>query len=55
MSSDAILYTICLLSSSVTVHLAGKGLHETNGDIPGWWLTIAPGATFMRDRRNGTG
>ncbi len=44
-----ILYTICLLSSSVTVHLAGKGLaRDERGTFLGWWmLTIALGAVFM--------
>jgi cytochrome c oxidase subunit III len=44
-----IFYTICLLSSSVTIHLAGKRL-ERNESKPflAWWLiTIALGATFM--------
>src|SRR6267142_219093 len=44
-----IFYTICLLSSSVTIHLAGKGLQ---GDRPRtfvtlWLLTIALGGVFM--------
>jgi len=44
-----ILYTICLLSSSVTVHLAAKGLaRDERWTFLGWWLlTIALGATFM--------
>jgi cytochrome c oxidase subunit III len=44
-----IFYTICLLSSSVTIHLAGTRL-ERNESKPflAWWLiTIALGATFM--------
>jgi len=44
-----IFYTICLLSSSVTIHLAGKGLQ---GDrqrtfVTLWLLTIALGGVFM--------
>src|SRR3954452_19346653 len=44
-----IFYTICLLSSSVTIHLAGKRLerHESNTFLGLWLTTIALGATFM--------
>jgi cytochrome c oxidase subunit 3 len=44
-----ILYTICLLSSSVTVHLAGKRLERGAGAafLLLWLLTIALGGLFM--------
>ena len=44
-----IFYTMCLLSSSVTIHLAGKRLAR-NQPLPFviWWLlTIALGGAFM--------
>jgi cytochrome c oxidase subunit 3/cytochrome o ubiquinol oxidase subunit 3 len=44
-----IFYTICLLSSSLTIHAAAKALGR--GNVRGfgtWWIaTIALGATFM--------
>jgi cytochrome c oxidase subunit III len=44
-----IFYTICLLSSSVTIHLAGKRLerNESTPFLALWLITIALGATFM--------
>src|ERR1700744_4237178 len=44
-----IFYTICLLSSSLTVHLAAKSLaRDRVGAFLGLWvLTIVLGATFM--------
>ena len=47
--SVPVFYTICLLSSSLTIHLAAKALGR--GNVRGfgmWWFsTIALGATFM--------
>src|ERR1700729_4119282 len=42
-------YTICLLSSSLTIHLAVKALRRGNVRVlADWWfVTIALGATFM--------
>jgi cytochrome c oxidase subunit III len=47
--SVPIFYTICLLSSSLTIHLAVKALRRGNVRVFGdWWLvTIALGATFI--------
>src|SRR6476620_5294776 len=44
-----IFYTICLLSSSVTIHVAGRRLarNETNAFLVFWLVTIALGAPFM--------
>jgi cytochrome c oxidase subunit III len=44
-----IFFTICLLSSSLTVHLAGKSLERDRGRaFLAWWLlTIVLGALFM--------
>src|SRR5258706_14377131 len=44
-----IFYTICLLSSSVTIHVAGKRLerNESKTFVVLWLITIALGATFM--------
>src|SRR6185503_19501128 len=44
-----IFYTICLLSSSVTIHLAGKRLerHESKTFLVFWLITIVLGAVFM--------
>lgn len=44
-----IFYTICLLSSSLTIHLAVRALRQGNtGRFAGWWLgTIALGAAFL--------
>ena len=47
--SPPFLYTVCLLSSSLTIHLAGKSLR--GGNVRGfgaWWLlTIILGALFL--------
>ena len=44
-----IFYSICLLSSSVTIHLAVRALREGNVSIfSRWWfVTIALGVTFL--------
>jgi cytochrome c oxidase subunit 3 len=44
-----IFSTICLLSSSVTIHVAGRRLerNESNTFLVFWLMTIALGATFM--------
>ena len=44
-----IFYTICLLSSSVTIHLAGKRLErdESKAFLVLWLITIALGGIFM--------
>lgn len=44
-----IFYTICLLSSSLTIHLAVRALrHGSVRSFKGWWLlTIALGAAFL--------
>ena len=44
-----VFYTICLLSSSVTIHLAGKHLerNESRPFLALWLVTIALGAIFM--------
>jgi cytochrome c oxidase subunit III len=44
-----IFYTICLLSSSVTIHLAGRRLerNESKTFLVLWLITIALGAIFM--------
>jgi cytochrome c oxidase subunit 3/cytochrome o ubiquinol oxidase subunit 3 len=44
-----ILYAVCLLSSSLTIHFAGKNLRDGNVRRFGaWWLlTIALGAIFL--------
>jgi cytochrome c oxidase subunit 3 len=44
-----IFYTICLLSSSVTIHLAGKRLeHDQRGTFLTLWLfTVVLGSLFM--------
>ena len=44
-----IFFTICLLSSSLTIHLAVKSLkHAKVGSFALWWLfTLALGATFL--------
>jgi cytochrome c oxidase subunit III len=44
-----IVSTICLLSSSVTIHLAGRRLerHESKMFLVFWLITIVLGATFM--------
>ena len=47
--SPPIFFTICLLSSSITIHFAGKQLHAGNTRAFGlWWLlTILLGAAFL--------
>jgi cytochrome c oxidase subunit 3/cytochrome o ubiquinol oxidase subunit 3 len=47
--SVPILYTICLLSSSLTIHLAVKALYRGSVRVFGaWWFaTIALGTAFM--------
>jgi cytochrome c oxidase subunit 3 len=44
-----IFYTICLLSSSITIHLAVRALRGRNiGSFKAWWFaTIALGAAFL--------
>jgi cytochrome c oxidase subunit 3 len=44
-----IFYSICLLSSSITIHLAVKALRAGNiGSFRTWWfLTIVLGAAFL--------
>jgi cytochrome c oxidase subunit III len=44
-----IFYSICLLSSSVTIHLAGRNLerNESTNFLVLWLITIALGAIFM--------
>src|ERR1700758_926624 len=44
-----IFYTICLLSSSLTIHLAGKRLaSDKRSAFLGWWLlTIFLGGLFL--------
>jgi cytochrome c oxidase subunit 3 len=44
-----VLYTICLLSSSVTIHLAARALRRGSITIFGssWFVTLALGATFL--------
>jgi cytochrome c oxidase subunit III len=44
-----IFYTICLLSSSLTIHLAVKAIRDGRiGSFRNWWFgTIALGATFL--------
>src|SRR5262245_36221489 len=44
-----IFYTICLLSSSVTIHLAGTRLerNQSKSFLAFWLITIALGAVFM--------
>jgi cytochrome c oxidase subunit III len=47
--SVPVFYTICLLSSSLTIHLAAKSLRQGSGLRFGilWLATIALGATFL--------
>ena len=47
--SVPIFYTICLLSSSITIHFATKALHNRHNHVfATWWAaTIALGATFL--------
>ncbi len=44
-----LFYTVCLLSSSLTIHLAVKSIRQgMTGHFRNWWfLTIALGATFL--------
>jgi cytochrome c oxidase subunit 3 len=44
-----VLFTVCLLSSSLTIHLAVRSLRKAKiGAFAGWWfLTLFLGATFM--------
>ncbi len=44
-----VLYTICLLSSSVTIHLATRALRQGSNKVFGtfWFVTLALGATFL--------
>src|SRR6202795_1871535 len=44
-----IFYSVCLLSSSLTIHVAARRLerNESNTFLVLWLLTIALGATFM--------
>src|SRR5215510_3538207 len=44
-----IFYTVCLLSSSVTIHLAGKRLERNQPStfLVFWLITIALGVAFM--------
>jgi len=47
--SAPIFYSICLLSSSVTIHFAVKAIRQGNmKSFKAWWFgTIALGATFL--------
>lgn len=47
--SAPIFYTICLLSSSLTIHLAANALRRGNGRSFGilWFVTIALGTAFL--------
>jgi cytochrome c oxidase subunit 3/cytochrome o ubiquinol oxidase subunit 3 len=47
--SPPIFYTVCLLSSSLTIHLAAKSLRGGNVRVFGawWFLTILLGAIFV--------
>lgn len=44
-----VLYTICLLSSSLTIHLAARALRHGSIKVFGilWFVTLALGATFL--------
>lgn len=44
-----IFFTICLLSSSITVHLAGKSLEDGKSEVflGLWFLTIVLGGLFL--------
>jgi cytochrome c oxidase subunit 3/cytochrome o ubiquinol oxidase subunit 3 len=44
-----VFYTICLLSSSLTIHLAARALHRGNIKVFSifWFVTLALGATFL--------
>ena len=47
--SPPIFYTVCLLSSSLTIHFAARNLGRGKvGSFAAWWLlTIVLGATFL--------
>lgn len=47
--SPPIFFSICLLSSSVTIHFAGKAIRQGNmKNFKAWWFgTIALGAAFL--------
>jgi len=47
--SPPFFYTVCLLSSSLTIHFASKALRAANlRSFGAWWfMTIALGATFL--------
>ena len=58
MLETPIFYTICLLSSSLTIHFAAKSLERDYRRLfLGFWLlTIALGGLFLYGTaRNGTG
>jgi cytochrome c oxidase subunit 3/cytochrome o ubiquinol oxidase subunit 3 len=44
-----VLFTICLLSSSLTIHLAVRALRKTRTSAFAWWwfLTLLLGSAFM--------
>src|SRR6266498_3411387 len=44
-----VLYTICLLSSSLTIHLAARALRHGSIKVFNilWFVTLALGATFL--------
>ena len=44
-----VLFTICLLSSSLTIHLSVRALRKTKTGAFGWWwfLTLLFGSAFM--------
>src|SRR5262249_36797948 len=44
-----LIFTVCLLSSSLTIHLAERALHrDGHSGFLGWWgLTIVLGAAFL--------
>jgi len=44
-----VLYTICLLSSSLTIHLATRALRQGSNKVfaTSWFVTLALGATFL--------
>ena len=49
-----VFYTICLLSSSLTIHLAARALRRGSIKIFGglWFVTLALGATFLYGTAN---
>ena len=44
-----VLFTVCLLSSSLTIHLAARALRKTTTGAFAWWwfLTLLLGSAFM--------